>query len=160
MENIKEESKKEECVELKHIQYKSMLLNGVVINETSVLDNMNDLNVFLENEKKNNSFEPWSKLDKTKKLQKLLVFAEKFKEDNMLSDEEKENMIIFIKSCLDKKKLQRIKDVIYDKETGNIVDVPSISYNKNMKHFTLKNVDKRISTSKSLSMKHLKNNST
>jgi hypothetical protein len=78
----------------------------------------------------------------------------------MLNEEEKQNMISFIKSCLDKKKLQRIKDVIYDKDTGNIIDVPSISYNKNLKHFTLKNIDKRVSTSKSLSMKHLKSNST
>ena len=63
-------------------------------------------------------------------------------------------MIIFLKDCLDRKKLIRVKDVIYDKENGNIKDIPAICYIKNSKHFTLKNIDKRISTLKSLAPKN------
>jgi len=51
---------------------------------------------------------------------------------------------------LDRKKLQRVKDVIYDKETGTVKDIPGLVYTKGTKHFTLKNIDKRISTLKSL----------
>ena len=66
-----------------------------------------------------------------------------------------ENMLIsFLKDCLDKKKLLRVKDVIYDKETGIIKDIPALSYAKNTKHFTLKNIDKRVSTLKSLTVKN------
>jgi hypothetical protein len=146
--------KNEECVELKNIKYKTMLLNGSVAKETKTdTDDILNLNIFLENEKNNNITEPWSKLDKTLKLRKVLIFAEKYKIDNMLNDEEKNTMIKFLRECLDKKKLCRVKDVTYNKETGEIIDIPSLSYNKNIKHFTLKNIDKRTSTSKSLPVK-------
>jgi len=147
-------TKNEECIELKNIKYKTMLLNGSVVTETKTdSDDILNLNIFLENEKNNNITEPWSKLDKTLKLRKILIFSEKYKLDNMLNDEEKNTMIKFLRDCLDKKKLCRVKDVTYNKETGEIIDIPSLSYNKNIKHFTLKNIDKRTSTSKSLPVK-------
>jgi len=145
----------DECIELKNIKYKTMLLNGNIANETkSETDDILNLNIFLENEKNYNITEPWSKLDKTLKLKKILLFAEKYKLNNMLSEEEKNNMIKFLRECLDKKKLSRVKDVSYNKETGEIIDIPSLCYNKNMKHFTLKNIDKRVSTLKSLPTKN------
>jgi len=57
---------------------------------------------------------------------------------------------------LDRKKFQRVKDVDYDKTTGEIKDIPAIFYNKPTKHFTLKNTDKRVSTLKSLPPKKVK----
>jgi hypothetical protein len=49
--------------------------------------------------------------------------------------------------------LQRVKDVIYDKINGTIKEIPALSYTKINKHFTLKNIDKRVSTLKSLPIK-------
>ena len=48
------ETIKEECIELKNIKYKTMLLNGNVPKETMLSDtaDMDTLNIFLENEKK------------------------------------------------------------------------------------------------------------
>ena len=40
---------------------------------------------------------------------------------------------------LDKKLLQKVKDVIYDKENGIIKDIPGLIYNKQHKKFTIKN---------------------
>ena len=51
------------------------------------------------------------------------------------------------------KKLQRVKDVVYDKTNGSIKEIPALAYTKTNKHFTLKNIDKRISTLKSLAPK-------
>ena len=62
-------------------------------------------------------------------------------------------MLSFLKDCIDRKKLQRVKDVIYDKEIGTIKEIPSLCYVKSNKHFTLKNLDKRVSTLKSLAPK-------
>ena len=59
-------------------------------------------------------------------------------------------MVKFLKDCLDRKKLQRIKDVVYDKENGEIKEIPALTYIRTTKHFTLKNIEKRISTLKSL----------
>ena len=59
----------------------------------------------------------------------------------------------FLRDCLDRKKLQRVKDVVYDKTNGSIKEIPALSYTKANKHFTLKNMDKRVSTLKSLAPK-------
>ena len=44
---------------------------------------------------------------------------------------------------------------MYDKTTGLIKEIPALSYTKATKHFTLKNIDKRVSTQKSLPAKKL-----
>jgi len=143
-------SVKSECNELKNIKYKTMLLNGVSIPETKSANDLSNLDKFLENEKNNNVNEPWCKLNKTIKMKKIADFVEKYKEEKDLSSEESEILLQFLKDCLDRKKLARVKDVIYDKENGVINEIPALSYTKSTKRFTLKNIDKRISTLKSL----------
>jgi hypothetical protein len=143
----------EECLELKNIKYKTMLLNGNPLQETKLSNNISNLDKFLEEEKFNNNNEPWCKLNKTIKTKKLLDFVEIYKKDKNLDKEEEEILITFLKDCLDKKKLQRVKDVIYDKTNGSIKEIPALSYTKINKHFTLKNIDKRVSTIKSLPVK-------
>jgi hypothetical protein len=142
--------KQEECVELKNIKYKTMLMSGNMSQETKVANDMSKLDKFLEDDKNNNENEPWTKLDKTVKTRKILTFAEKYTEDNKLTNEENAKLIAFLKDCLDKRKLQRVKDVLYDKTNGEIKEIPALLYNKTNKHFTLKNIDKRVLTTKSL----------
>lgn len=101
-----------------------------------------NLDKFLENEKITNAGEPWSKLNKTTKIKKFMVFAENYKTTNHLSEGEYNKLVTFFKECLDKKKLQKVKEVNYNKETGEIKDIPSLHHNKPMNHFTLKNLDK------------------
>ncbi len=150
---MEETTIKTECQELKNIKYKTMLLNGVPIKETKSSNDLSNLEKFLENEKNNNIIEPWCKLNKTIKTKKLQEYVDTYKEENNLSKEESELLSTFLKECLDRKKLQRVKDVIYDKENGIIKDIPALCYMKTTKHFTLKNIDKRVSTLKSLAPK-------
>jgi hypothetical protein len=144
---------REECLELKNIKYKTMLLNGNPLQETKSENDMSNLDKFLENEKNNNVNEPWCKLNKTVKTKKLLEYVEKYKIDKSLDDEEEKLLTTFLKDCLDRKKLLRVKDVIYDKTNGSIKEIPALAYTKINKHFTLKNMDKRVSTVKSLAPK-------
>jgi hypothetical protein len=143
----------EECHELKNIKYKTMLLNGAPLHETKSSNDMSNLDKFLESEKNYNTNEPWCKLNKTIKTQKLFDFIEIYSQETKLNEEEIHLLTIFLKDCLDKKKLSRVKDVIYDKVTGNIKLIPALTYSKTTKHFTLKNIDKRVSTLKSLAVK-------
>ena len=152
MEEI-EIKKSEECIELKNIKYKTMLLNGNPLNETKSSNNMLNLEKFLEDEKNNNSNEPWCKLNKTTKTKKLMEFVELYTKSKNLDDEEKNLLVVFLKDCLDRKKLLRVKDVSYDKINGIIKEIPTLTFTKATKHFTLKNVDKRVSTLKSLTPK-------
>lgn len=98
--------------------------------------------------------EQWRKLTRSNKLLKLQSFAEEYKKQNDLSEEEYELMIQFLTDALEKKKLQRIKDIIYDKQTGIIRDIPGLVFVKQKKHFTFRIVnEKRVSTLKSLGPK-------
>lgn len=142
-----------DCQELKNIKYKTMLLNGVQLPETKSSNDLSNLDKFLENEKINNVNEPWCKLNKTVKTKKLQDYVENYRQENNLSNEESDLLITFLRDCLDHKKLQRVKDVIYDKENGVVKDIPALCYIKTSKHFTLKNIDKRVSTLKSLAPK-------
>ena len=84
---------------------------------------------------------------------KLIIFVETYKKEKELTEEEEKLLVVFLKDCLDKKKIYKVKDVLYDKETGLIKDIPALFFNKTTKHFTLKNIDKRVTTQKSLPLK-------
>lgn len=150
----KKKEKMEECIELKNIKYKTMMMNRKII-ETKISDNFNNLELFLEEDKNNIQNEIWSKMDKTQKIKKVILFAEAYAAEKLLEIDEKEILVTFLKDCLDRKKLQRVKEVEYDKETGTITEIPALFYNKLTKHFTLKNMDKRVSTLKSLPPKRI-----
>jgi hypothetical protein len=150
-----EEIPKKENNELKTLKYKTTILNGYSwpTTEQHNLNNMENLEKFLENEKNNNANEPWNKLDKTAKIKKLLVFSQKYKIDNELTEEDYNKLVDFLKDCLARKKLLRVKDVKYDIENGEVKDIPSLFHNKNNNNFTLKNLDKRVSSLKGLAPK-------
>ena len=143
----------EECQELKNIKYKTMLLNGAPIHETKSSNDICNLDKFLEDEKINNSNEPWCKLNKTIKTKKLIEYVDNYRVNNNLDKEECDLLIVFLKDSLDKKKLLRVKDVVYDKIAGTVKEIPALTYIRTNKHFTLKNIDKRVSTLKSLAVK-------
>jgi hypothetical protein len=115
------------------------------------------LEKFLEDEKNNNKNEPWCKLNKTIKGKKLMDYASIYQKENSLNDVETDLLLSFFKDSLDRNKLQKVKDVIYDKTTGIIKEVPALHYVKASKHFTLKNLEKRVSTLKSLTPKKIAN---
>lgn len=117
----------------------------------------------LEREKQHNKTESWNKLDKTAKIQKLHGFAEKYGREHSLPVKEVRNLKMFFIECLDKNKLQKTKDVIYDKEAREIDSVPALHFNNEKHNFTLRILDtKRVSTLKSLTPKRVseKNMST
>lgn len=148
-----ENSHENENQEIKNNKYKNLLLNGIHLSETKSSSDLSSLEKFLETEKINNSNEPWCKLNKTIKTKKLLEFVNFYSKEKNFDVEEIKLLTIFLKDSLDKKKLSRVKDVIYDKENGVVKEIPALLYTKSNKHFTLKNIDKRVSTLKSLAPK-------
>ena len=55
--------------------------------------------------------------------------------------------------ALERKKLQRTKDIVYDTNTGKIKNIPGLDFNKKTNKFTLKRVDRKTSTLKNLQPK-------
>lgn len=121
--------------------------------------NYAEIEEMLEKEKQQNKAEAWNKLDKTQKIQKLHAFAERYGKDHSLPVKETKNLKAFFLDALDKGKLQKTKDVVYNKEQREITGIPALHFNSDTKSFTLRNLDaKRVSTLKSLTPKRTNEN--
>ena len=105
---------------------------------------------------------PWSKLTKMKKLEKLYDYADTISSDHSLTPEDIDALKEQMKQWLNRKMLVRVKDIVYNKETGDITNIPGLSLRKarpntktssqhSPKRFTLKTGDKKDSTLKHLS---------
>ena len=142
-----------ECQELKNIKYKTMLLTGdnnkLV---TSVTSDISNLDLILDKESCLNKKEAWNKLDKSIKLEKMNNYIDTLKKKHKLSKEECNSVKIYLSNCLDKKKLNKNKDVIYIKESGIIENIPSLNFNNTTRKFLLKK-QQHVSTAKCLGPK-------
>ena len=137
---------------LANAKYKSIIPQSSSFNDLTY----NAIDEILENEKIKNKSDPWNKLDKTVKIQKLHAFAEKYGKDNGLPVKEIKSLKQFFIGCLEKQKLQKTKDVVYDKDKKELVSIPALHFNAESHNFTLKNMDaKRVSTLKSLTPKRM-----
>lgn len=116
--------------------------------------NVEQLDDLLEKEKIRNKGDVWIKLDKTDRYQRLLEYADKHGKEQNMSSKDLKLLKTFFKSCLDKNKLNKSKDVVYNKEERVIISIPALHFNQVTKNFTLKILDnKRVSTLKSLTPK-------
>jgi len=133
------------------------LINVIQSTEETGLVTYNSIDELLELEKQSNKNENWNKLDKMVKTQKLHSFADKHGKENSFSAKDIKALKTFFSECLEKNKLQKTKDVNYDKVTKEIMGVPALHFNTTAHNFTLKIVDaKRVSTLKSLTPKRTK----
>jgi len=117
---------------------------------------LNAIDRILEKETNRNKTDSWNRLDKTIKIQKLNAFAETYCREHSSavggsSSKDIRSLQAFFIDALEKNKLQRTKDVQYDKETHEIRAIPALHYNTVSRNYTLRIIDtKRVSTLKSL----------
>ena len=139
----------DECQELKNIKYQTMLLTGSdKIKEPSANAKSDCINTFLEKETNINKKESWNKLNKTTKIKLLYEYAEKLAISHSLSNIDIKALKLYLKSCLDRKQLQHVKDISYNKESQKILSIPNLQFKD--KKFSLKRSERRVSTLKSL----------
>lgn len=138
-------------------------ISNVTVNSTS---SENDIDTFLEKERKTNKNEPWNKLNKTDKLTKLKAFSKVFIDNEEINNEYEDKLYKFLKMNLENKKIQKVKDLEYDKEKGIINEIYGLKLLKEVGRFYLsKPGDQHVSTSKNLaprkkkSIKHTLKNS-
>jgi len=122
-----------------------------------IITDMSKLDKFLEDERISNLNEGWNKLNNGIKMQKLHIYAEHYAKEHKLPIKEVRALKTFFTESIQKNKLQKTKEVIYDKNTGIVQNVPSLFFNSTTRSFTLRNMDKqRISTLKSLTPKKIR----
>jgi hypothetical protein len=143
-----EETKPKEKTE--NVPYLNKYTNQNVTNSI----NIHKLDSLLEKEKQQNKTDHWNKIDKTVKTQLLHSFAEKYGHEHQLPVKEIKNLKLFFSESLNRGKLQKNKDLQYDKDKQEIISIPSLFFNTEKKNFTLRIIDnKRVSTLKSLTPK-------
>jgi len=140
------------CTELKNIKYKMRLMNP--LNSVDMKTNNNsyaNLQLFLDDEKNKNKLETWNKLNKSIKNKKIEEYVHKYILDNKYEENDKDFICIYLQSRINQGKLSKNKEVVYDKNSGIIKEIPGFLYNKHTKHVTIKNIDsKHVSTLKNL----------
>ena len=115
---------------------------------------LKNIDSFLDRERAHNKTESWVKLDKNVKRQVLHSYAEKYGKEYNMPVKEIKVLKSFFNTCLEKNKLNRTKDVVYNKDTQIISSIPGLFFNKNSKNYTIRaNDSKRVSTLKSLAPK-------
>ena len=151
---------KDECLQLKNINYQTMLLNRKS-NIDSDRDQTTNIDAYLSHEHEHigGGKKPWNKLEKMTKIHKLNDYVDTLTNGNKISKEIKSNMKKYLRQCLERKKLQRIKDVTYDSNEGKIIKIPGFNFNKTTFKFTLRRIDKKSKISSSLAPKTKKNKS-
>jgi len=140
--------------ELNNIKYKSNLTSDK--HNVHLETKLSNLENFLEEEKKTNISNSWSKMDKNQKMEKLLNFAEVYKKENELGKVDFDKLVCYLEECIEKKKLSRTKDIVYDKKTGQIKTIPGLMINR-QNNFTIKNIDNKNSALRCLNKKTIKN---
>jgi len=151
---IKKEKNKDECIQLKNINYQSMLLkrNSNIDSQRGGTENIDKYLEQEQNKKKN--IKPWSKLEKSTKLKKIYSYIENLYDKFKMTELEKKELKKYMRTCLERKKLQRIKDVIYEINTGEIKDIPGLTFNEKNRKFILRKIDKKGSTLRNLAPKN------
>jgi len=154
--------KNKECKEYNTLKYKTMIMTGQNIdkpiqNET----NITDLDSFLMNEMNENKKQPWNKLSKTDKINKIIHFIKNILVNKYnLTEVEKANTQRYLLTLIDRKKISKNSELDYDETTGEIVNIHSIIFNTTNRNFTLNKEFKTNSkkVNKSRTVKKIKSN--
>ena len=130
--------KTEECQELKNIKYKTMLINGNKKTLNTIINDISNLDIILENETENSKKESWNRLDKSAKMNKINNYIKTLTPTYKLTKQEIDTLRTYLSTNLDKKNLQRNKDVTYIKDSGILESIPSLHFNNTTRKFTLR----------------------
>ena len=126
--------------------------NNIVINGNETAVSLPNIESVLNMESAKYKKEPWCRLDKTTKINKINIYVNTIlKKKHSLTDNEVKNVVSYLTNCLDKVKLQKVREVDYKKDQGLITNIPALFFEKTTRKFTLKRCEKRVNTVRSLS---------
>jgi hypothetical protein len=132
--------------QLKNLKYKTMLIQGKL---TPDVENNTNVSAALETEKTSKSATTWNKLPKSDKAMLLNTYVSTLlSAEYGLSDAETVVTKEYLRSSIDRKKLQKNKDVVL--ADGSLTCVNGLIFNKQTRKFTLKESEKKQSTLKNL----------
>ena len=117
-----------------------------------VTDNIDEY--LIQEQRDGHKQKAWSKLEKGIKLKRLYKFIEILTKKFSLTEKEVLELKKYMKTSLERKKLQRIKDVTYDSMNNIIKEIPGLTFNETNRKFILRKIDKKGTTIKCLAPKN------
>jgi len=87
---------------------------------------MMTLDQIVEMDTKKQEHLPWNKLNKSLKLKRIMDYAEMVKERDQLDEARLSQLKQMLRDKLERKCLQRTKDVVYNHETEKIESIPTL----------------------------------
>lgn len=144
-----EEPKKNIKVYKKPVQLKDIERRSKT--NSTVSDNVKDINEYIDNEKNNIYNKSWSKLNQGCKLNRLKLHINILEDKYTLSKEEKDELSLLLANALKKSKLNKVSDLTYDSDLGEIKEIKTLSFNENTRKFSLKITEQKHKSKKSKS---------
>jgi len=136
--NIKNDS---DCKEYNSLKYKTMIMTGTNI-ESSLDSNEEKINMFLSMDMEKNKKGVWSKLSKTEKIKKIKNYIKTtLLKEHDLTETEVLNANKFFSLWMDRKKLSKNNELIYNQDAGLIESIEGLTFNPETRKFTI-NCDK------------------
>lgn len=108
-------------------------------NKTEI--NITSIDELLSTQQKQKENEQWNKTERSTKLKKLYYYAETHGSKHSMDPKDIKALKMFFTSSLNKGRLLKNKEVIYNADKGIIESIPGLQYNTNTKNFTIRNVD-------------------
>jgi hypothetical protein len=129
--NVKVHKKPIQLKDIERRSRNSMQKNDSELSET-------DINKMVDDEKGKKYHQTWTRLDNGSKLNRLLLYSQKCKEDYELTDNEFKKLQKILINAINKNKFSKISEINYDKENGIISDIKVLEFNEDTRVFNLK----------------------
>lgn len=97
-----------------------------------------DINQVLTQEMASTKGLPWSRLPKIERVQKLNDFCQRHAANEGLSTEDTAVLSRYLRTALDQRRIHRAKDVVYNKDSGQIESIPGLQYHDKTNRYTLR----------------------
>jgi hypothetical protein len=138
-----------ECKEFNNLKYRTMINTGTNL-ENNIDTSEDTINNFLNMDIENNKKGIWSKLTKTEKIKKIKQYInEKLKVEYNLTDEEIVYTIKVFTIMIDRKKLSKNNELIYNQENGFIEQIGGLVFNIETRKFNIsEDITKKAKTKK------------
>ena len=138
--------------------------NDIVINSTQItnIDKAKTIDDVMQIQQNNEPvIKTWSRLSKMERYTKLCEYVDKIAPEHELELKDISDLKKYLKQCLNRKLLTRMKDVVYDKKDGTIKKINGLQFktgkmNDKERKFTLKLIERKDSTLKNLGSGKLK----
>ena len=121
--------------ELKSLKYKHMFFNSPT--ET----NMETLEQIIQRDTDRIACLPWNKLDKSTKIKKLNEFSDRLGQEKEHSVQVIADLKAMLKDKMNRKMMQKSKDIVYDKDKGIVMDIPNLIFHSETLKYTLRTTE-------------------